>query len=53
MNVLQAIGNFVIHVSEAATRLFSSTDDDYPVTGVQPFTGEPYSQWVEGIDTRK
>jgi hypothetical protein len=30
------------YISEAFMRIFSPTDDAYPVIGVQPFTGEPY-----------
>ena len=53
MNVLRAIGSTLSYLSEAATRLFSFGQDDYPPTGVQPFTGEPYSKWVADGDRKK
>lgn len=30
------------YISEAVARIFSPSDDAYPVTGVQPFDGDPY-----------
>lgn len=47
MNVLRMIGNAVHYISEGVGRVFSPTDDEYPNTGVQPFDGEPFSEWVE------
>ncbi|MBH8577992.1 hypothetical protein I8752_34605 [Nostocaceae cyanobacterium CENA369] len=29
------------YIAKAVTRIFAPTDDQYPGTGVQPFTGEP------------
>ncbi|HTL89720.1 MAG TPA: hypothetical protein VL134_09980 [Leptolyngbya sp.] len=29
------------YISDAVTRIFGTSDDDYPKTGVQPFEGEP------------
>jgi hypothetical protein len=46
MKVAQAIGDTLRYLSEAAVRLFAPSRDEYPETGVQPFTGEPYSRWV-------
>lgn len=28
-------------ISAAVTRIFGTSDDDYPKTGVQPYEGEP------------
>ena len=44
MGISRMIDGIVQYISEAATRLFSPSDDAYPATGVQPFTGEPYKQ---------
>ncbi|WP_413166536.1 isochorismate synthase [Capilliphycus salinus ALCB114379] len=39
----------VVYVSEAAGRIFSPSDNTYPVIGVQPFDGIPYhgSEWED------
>jgi hypothetical protein len=29
------------YIAAGAARIFSPDDDDYPKTGVQPFTGDP------------
>lgn len=29
-------------ISEAAMEIFAPEHDDYPIIGLQPFTGEPY-----------
>ncbi|MHC5598360.1 MAG: hypothetical protein ACYTXC_20880 [Nostoc sp.] len=44
MAISQIIANITKYISEAAMRIFSPTDDAYPVSGVQPFTGEPYDK---------
>jgi hypothetical protein len=31
----------VHYIAQGAIRIFSPTQDDYPKTGVQPFSGEP------------
>ena len=31
-------------LAEAAIEIFSPSEDDYPATGVQPFSGEPSSK---------
>ena len=41
MNLSKSLTNAIRFVSEAAIRLFSPTDDNYPNTGVQPFEGTP------------
>jgi hypothetical protein len=52
MRILQSIKNALSYVSEGAFRLFSRDQDRYPKTGVQPFSGEPYSGWVSGAGDR-
>lgn len=47
MSMTRLFGASMRYLSEGTNRLFSPTTDDYPLTGVQPFEGEPYSQWVE------
>lgn len=41
-----AISNIFVsviqYISEGFMRIFTPTDDDYPMIGVQPFTGELY-----------
>ena len=39
MNLSKSLTNAMRFVSEAAIRLFSPSDDNYPNTGVQPFEG--------------
>jgi hypothetical protein len=36
-----AIQRVIQYIAKPVTRIFSPTDDQYPATGVQPFTGEP------------
>lgn len=38
---LQHQPGFFKHLAEAALEIFSSDHDDYPATGIQPFSGEP------------
>lgn len=35
------IQQVIQYIAKPITRIFSPTDDQYPATGVQPFTGEP------------
>lgn len=44
MAVSNIIAKITKYISEAAMRIFSPTDDAYPATGIQPFTGEPYDK---------
>lgn len=46
MNIFRMLDQTMRYLSEGATRLFSPDRDDYPKIGVQPFSGEPYSEWV-------
>ena len=41
MNILHALESVVVYVSEAAARIFSPSDNAYPMVGVQPFEGIP------------
>lgn len=47
MNIFSFFSNTLKYLSEGVSRLFSPSDDQYPKTGVQPFDGEPYSEWVD------
>lgn len=40
-NVLEVPRKWVRYIITSTTRIFSPNDDDYPATGIQPFTGEP------------
>lgn len=44
MGISRMINSAVQFISEAATRLFSPSDDAYPAIGVQPFAGDPFRQ---------
>ncbi len=44
MGISTMIDSIMQYVSEAVTRIFSPSDDAYPVIGVQPFAGEPFRQ---------
>ncbi|MEG4809513.1 isochorismate synthase [Microcoleus sp. F8-D3] len=41
MNLSKSLTNAMRYVSEAAVRIFSPSDDNYPNSGVQPFEGQP------------
>lgn len=45
--MIQSINNALSYLSEGAFRLFSRNQDQYPNIGVQPFSGDPFSEWVE------
>jgi hypothetical protein len=51
MNILHAIGAALQFLSEGAVHIFSRSKDEYPAIGIQPFDGEPFSEWVE-VDKR-
>ena len=44
MRMPRFFANAVSYVSEAMSRIFGLDDDNYPATGVQPFTGDKNSQ---------
>lgn len=50
MNIFKWMGGVIDYLSEGATALFSPNRDQYPNIGVQPFDGDPYSEWVSGSD---
>jgi hypothetical protein len=41
MKIFTWIQGTVQYLLNGVSRLFKATDDDYPKTGVQPFSGEP------------
>ena len=49
MNIFKSMEEAVIYISEAIGRIFSPSDDMYPMIGVNPFEGDPYqgSTWVD------
>lgn len=42
MGISRMIESVLQYLSEAAARIFGPSDDEYPMIGVQPFTGEPH-----------
>jgi hypothetical protein len=44
MAISKIIAAMTQYISEAVMRIFGPNDDEYPVIGVQPFTGEPYKK---------
>jgi hypothetical protein len=44
MNIAKTIESIRQYLSGALARIFGPTDDKYPETGVQPFTGDPYKE---------
>lgn len=44
MTILEKIGKSVQFIWDAVVRLFSSSDNDYPRSGFQPFEGDPYDE---------
>jgi hypothetical protein len=47
MNALQRLEAVIKYFSEALVRIFGPNDKDIPSVGVQPFGGEPLSEWVD------
>jgi hypothetical protein len=47
MNIFKMTADAVQYLSEGVARLFSPQDDQYPNIGVQPFEGEPLSEWID------
>ena len=43
MKIMQWVQDIVQSIWNGVSRLFQPTNDDYPTTGVQPFSGEPYN----------
>lgn len=50
MNIFKVLREAIYYLSEGATGLFSPNRDEYPNIGVQPFSGDPYSEWVSTSD---
>jgi hypothetical protein len=46
MNILKAINDAIYYLSEGAAILFSPSHDNYPSIGVQPYSDDPYSEWM-------
>lgn len=44
MDISKLIAKITQYITEAAMRIFGPDDDEYPSTGVQPFTGDPYKE---------
>jgi hypothetical protein len=42
MKVNLLLVHLIQYITEAFARIFSATDDQYPLVGVQPFEGDPY-----------
>jgi hypothetical protein len=42
MNISKMLDRVGEYLLEAFSRIFSPTDDAYPATGLQPFSGDPY-----------
>lgn len=45
MKIFQSFRDVVQYLAEGVARFFDK--NDYPEVGVQPFTGDAYSQWVD------
>ena len=48
MLFIQQLEDSITYIAEAALEVFSPDHDSYPMTGIQPFTEEPYkteSKW--------
>jgi hypothetical protein len=46
MGIFNTIGLSVQFLLEGIARIFSPVPDEYPNIGVQPFDGEPLSEWI-------
>jgi hypothetical protein len=44
MGIYKLFNSVTQYISEAVVRIFGPSDDAYPSTGVQPFSGEPLHQ---------
>jgi hypothetical protein len=48
MQIIEQLGRTINYLAEATMEVFSPNHDSYPLTGVQPFGGDPYkgkSKW--------
>jgi hypothetical protein len=44
MGIYKLLDSIAQYLSEAVVRIFSPTDDAYPASGVQPFSGQPFNK---------
>ena len=44
MFISKMLANMAQYISEAVIRVFTPSDDSYPLSGVQPFTGDIYKK---------
>ncbi|MFE1745398.1 hypothetical protein [Coleofasciculus sp. H7-2] len=44
MSLTRMFENIIQYFSGAIARIFGPSDDEYPLTGVQPFTGESFKE---------
>lgn len=47
MKLAATFENIFQYLFEAIGCIFSPSDDLYPAIGVQPFEGDPFSEWVD------
>ncbi len=47
MNSFSVIGDLVLYMFDAIGEIFSPNHDQYPSIGVQPFSGDALSEWME------
>ena len=47
MNMLLGLNSSVVYVFTAIAQIFSVEHESYPDIGVQPFTGDVLSEWLE------
>jgi hypothetical protein len=45
MKILQAAVSALYYLLEGTITLFRPSQDEYPMIGVQPFSGDPHSGW--------
>ncbi|MEO0534891.1 MAG: hypothetical protein AAF215_13625 [Cyanobacteria bacterium P01_A01_bin.123] len=50
MKIAEMLDGVARYLSEGFGRIFSPIDDEYPNIGVQPFDGEPLSEWINAND---
>jgi hypothetical protein len=48
MKLFNALAEFIQSVIESVARLFKPSQDNYPATGVQPYTGDPSEETISG-----
>ena len=44
MGIYKALESMTQYISEAVVRIFGPSDDAYPASGVQPFSGKPFQK---------